>query len=89
MEGYDVDFFEIHYLFRDLIRAFMKRINEQGEEAIRITHEQFGFLYAISKNKNDVIQQDMAEFMKKDKSVILRTIDSLEEKNLIRRVVSK
>ena len=42
----------------------------------------------MMKNE-DVIQQDMADIMGKDKSAIYRVIDSLEEKELVRRVVDK
>lgn len=83
------DFFEIRYLIRDLFHLFTKRIEQQTLEPVKITHEQFALLYAISNRKEEVIQQDMAEMMKKDKSVVLRIIDSLEEKDLIRRVVDK
>mgnify|MGYP001283943579 CR=1 FL=1 len=84
-----VDFFEIGHLMRDLIRVFMNRINVRSEEVIKLTHDQFFFLYSINSKENEVIQKDMAEFMKKDKSVIFRMIDALEEKDLIRRVVDE
>ncbi len=56
-----------------------------SEEEINITLEQLGLLHAISENKEEVAQQDMAEFMGKDKSAILRLIDSLEKKRLVVR----
>jgi DNA-binding MarR family transcriptional regulator len=84
-----VEFYEIGNLMRDLIRVFMNRINVRSEEVIKLTHDQFFFLYSINMKENEVIQKDMAEFMKKDKSVIFRMIDALEEKDLIRRVVDK
>lgn len=74
---------------REMVRVFKNRIAEQTVEPIKISHEQFILLNAISNKKDDVIQKDMAEFLGKDKSSILRLIDSLEEKNLIRRVVDK
>jgi MarR family transcriptional regulator for hemolysin len=43
-------------------------------------------LNAISQNKEEVIQKDMADLIGKDKSTILRLIDSLESKELVRRV---
>lgn len=36
---------------------------------------------------NDVIQKNMVDRMRKDKSTILRLIDSLERKKMVRRVV--
>jgi DNA-binding MarR family transcriptional regulator len=34
----------------------------------------------VIRQNEDVIQQDIAEIMKKDKSVVLRQIDNLEKK---------
>lgn len=74
-------------MMRDVFRVFKKRADEQGGEAVRLSTEQFGLLYAITLKEEEVIQKDMAEIVGKDKSVILRLIDSLEEKELLRRVV--
>ena len=60
---------------------------EQSE--IRITSEQVGLLHALSQQPEEVIQKDMADVMGKDKSAILRLVDSLEEKELVRRVADK
>lgn len=73
----------------EIFRVFKKRISGQEIEEIRITTEQFGLLHAIGQKEEEVIQKDMAEMMGKDKSAILRLIDSLEEKELVRRVVDK
>lgn len=52
-----------------------------------ITFEQMGVLYFIStKEGEDVIQQDIAEMMNKNKSAILRSIDILEKKNYLVRI---
>ncbi len=52
-----------------------------------ITFEQMGVLYFISRSAGkDVIQQDIAELMDKNKSAILRSIDILEEKGYVKRV---
>ena len=69
----------------EIFRVLKKRSNEQTDS--KITNEQFGLLHSIYAKENDVIQQDMATFLGKDKSGILRIIDSLEEKKLVRRVV--
>ncbi|MDP4280832.1 MAG: MarR family winged helix-turn-helix transcriptional regulator [Bacteroidota bacterium] len=80
---------EFGNLIRTLFHVFENRINEQDEEKIKVNSHQFAFLYSIKIKDVEVNQQDMANAMKKDKSVILRTIDVLEEKDLIRRVVDK
>ena len=52
-----------------------------------ITFEQMAVLYFISRSAGrDVIQQDIAELMDKNKSAILRSIDILEEKGYVKRV---
>ena len=52
-----------------------------------ITFEQMGVLYFISRSAGkDVIQQDIAELMDKNKSAILRSIDILEQKGYVKRV---
>lgn len=68
-----------------IFRVLKKRTAEQTET--KLTFDQFGLLYAIRQQRQEVIQKDMAESMGKDKSVILRIIDSLEEKELVQRVV--
>jgi len=73
-------------ILEDMFRAIRKRIKNQAEIKLKITREQFKLLNAISKNKEEVIQKDMAELIGKDKSTILRLIDSLEKKELVRRV---
>ena len=70
-----------------MFRELKRRTYEQTDT--KLTIDQFGLLYAISQNEHDVIQQDMADLMMKDKSSILRMIDSLEEKELVRRAVDK
>ena len=72
-------------MLHDMFKVFRKRINESSE--IKLTIEQFGLLYRISICSDYVIQQDMAYMLGKDKSSILRLIDSLEKQGLIRRMV--
>lgn len=74
-------------MMHEMFRVLKKRTGEVAE--IKLTIEQFGLLHAINMKDEDVIQQDMAEIMGKDKSAIYRVIDSLEEKELVRRVVDK
>ncbi|MFZ2339727.1 MAG: MarR family transcriptional regulator [Bacteroidales bacterium] len=68
-------------------RALKKRIIEHAD--IMITKEQVGLLLALSLQSEEVIQNDMADVMGKDKSAILRFVDSLEEKELVRRTVDQ
>lgn len=89
MESANHSHFELSNLMREIIRIFKNRISELEDDSIKITHEQFALLRAISMKEEEVIQKDLAEIMGKDKSAILRIIDTLEEKNLIRRVVDK
>jgi len=56
---------------------------------IKLTMAQFGLLFTICQEKDEVILKDMAEKMGKDKSSILRMIDLLEKKELVRRVVDQ
>jgi len=71
-------------MMQEVFRVLKKRTLKKAE--IKLTFEQFGLLHSINREEDDVIQNDMAEIMGKDKSVIMRLIDSLEEKELIRRV---
>lgn len=87
MESAELPMLELGRMMREVYRVFSKRFEEYKPEGIKISMEQFSLLYAIFIKKEDVIQKDMAEMMGKDKSVILRMIDSLEEKELVRRVV--
>ncbi len=73
-------------ILEDMFRAIKKCIKNQAEIKLKITREQFKLLNAISQNKEEVIQKDMADLIGKDKSTILRLIDSLESKELVRRV---
>ena len=74
-------------MMHEMFRVLKKRTGEIAET--KLTIEQFGLLHAINMKNEDVIQQDMANIMGKDKSAIYRVIDSLEEKELVRRVVNK
>lgn len=72
-------------MYKEMFRVLRKRT--YGSCDIKLTVEQFGLLHCISRNVDDVIQQDMATYMGKDKSSILRLTDSLEEQKLVQRVV--
>jgi len=85
MEKIDLPFRMVGRMMHEMFKAFKKSIGEQAE--IKITMEQFGLLHMINSEEFEVIQQDLAKEMGKDKSSILRIIDSLEDKDLVRRVV--
>lgn len=86
MEKHSLSMQELSRMMHEVYRVFKKGIEEQQHEEIKISPEQFGLLHAISIKEEEVIQKDMAEMMGKDKSAILRLIDTLEEKELVRRV---
>ena len=73
-------------MLHEVYRVFKKLSEGQQPMETYITPEQFGLLHAISEKTEEVIQKDMADMMGKDKSAILRLIDSLEEKELVKRV---
>jgi MarR family transcriptional regulator, transcriptional regulator for hemolysin len=85
MDKIDLPFRMVGRMMHEMLKAFKKRIGEKAD--IKITMEQFGLLHMISSEEYEVIQQDLANVMGKDKSSILRIIDSLEDKDLVRRVV--
>jgi MarR family transcriptional regulator, transcriptional regulator for hemolysin len=63
------------------------KVRLASEVDIRLTFDQSVLLFVIYNHGADVIQKDMAQFMGKDKSAILRMINSLEEKSMLKRVV--
>ncbi|WP_036877026.1 MarR family winged helix-turn-helix transcriptional regulator [Xylanibacter oryzae] len=75
-----------HVILEEMFHAIKKRIKGQAELKLKITTEQFKLLHAIDQKKDEVIQKDMADMMGKNKSTILRLIDSLETKGLVKRV---
>ncbi len=87
MESQSISLLELGKMMHEVFRVFKRRSEEQTQVEVKISTEQFGLLRAICIKEEDVIQKDMAEMMGKDKSAILRLIDSLEEKELVRRVV--
>ncbi len=57
------------------------------EEGINYSMEHLYILRIVRECKESVVQQDLAEFLGKDKSYILRIVDILERDELIRRIV--
>ena len=70
----------------ELIKSIGKRIDDAlNNEEPALSMEYF-FLLNILYGKEDIIQHDLANIMKKDKSGILRQIDLLEKMKLVVRV---
>ena len=87
-ENVDLSIMGLGRMMQESFRVFKKRIENQESDEIRLTSEQFSLLHALSLKEEEVILKDMAEFMGKDKSAVLRIVDCLEEKGLVRRVAS-
>jgi len=71
-------------MMHEVMRLLKKCASEDTN--IKLSMEQLGLLLVISCNKDEVILQDIASLTGKDKSAVLRTIDSIEAKELIKRV---
>jgi len=55
---------------------------------VDIPAESLGILLTVHYSDTEAIQQDIADIVKKDKSAVLRQIDNLEKKNLVKRIVA-
>lgn len=74
-------------MLKSMFRVLENRAYNQTN--IRLTMPQFGLLHTISQESDEVILKDLAEKMGKDKSAIVRMVDQLERKELLRRVVDQ
>ncbi|RLD39256.1 MAG: hypothetical protein DRI74_01435 [Bacteroidetes bacterium] len=72
-------------MMHEMLRVLKKRDIEQAEVILSI--EQHAVLHILNERESDVILKEMADAMGKDKSAILRIIDVLEKKGLVRRAV--
>ena len=66
-------------------KCFIDKLQENG---INITPEQY-LVLDILWEKQSLSQQNIADIIQKDKNSVTKIIDSLEKKNLVRRVVDK
>ena len=66
-------------------KNFFDRLQENG---INITPEQY-LVLDILWEKPSLSQQSIADIIQKDKNSVTKIIDSLEKKNLVKRVVDK
>ncbi|WP_291150716.1 MarR family winged helix-turn-helix transcriptional regulator [Flavobacterium sp. UBA7680] len=69
-------------------KLLLKKVNSSfANLTSEITFEQIGVLYYISCNKGKQIsQQDLAKWMEKTTSTMVKTIDILEKKGFAKRV---
>lgn len=74
-------------MMREMFRVLKAWNIERAE--IPLTIEQHAVLHILNTKESDVILKEMACAMGKDKSAVLRIIDVLEEKDLVRRAVDK
>lgn len=74
-------------MLKSMFRVVESRAYEQT--GIKLTMPQFALLHTISQESEEVILKDVAEKMGKDKSAIVRMVDQLERKELLRRVVDQ
>lgn len=66
-------------------KCFFDKLQENG---INITPEQY-LVLDILWEKQSLSQQNIADIIQKDKNSVTKIIDSLEKKNLVKRVVDK
>jgi DNA-binding MarR family transcriptional regulator len=71
------------YLLGQSLRAYKNLLVETcRKQGIELTFEQFVILQKLNSNC-DIIQQDLANHLQKDKSIIVRQINGLLEKKLV------
>lgn len=72
--------------FNDMMHRVFRIVRKRsGKAKVRLTIEQFGIVFALGRNEHGFIQQEMADLLGKDKSSMLRMIDLLEKKGVVRR----
>ena len=77
------------YLLSRSMKVFKNQMSaEFRNQNIEVSFEQYVILHMID-SKCDLIQQDLANYLQKDKSLIVRQIDCLIEKQYLVRQVNK
>jgi len=77
------------YLLGRSLRVFKGRVAEEVKNMdFELSLEQYVILYMINSSC-DLIQQDLANHLQKDKSLIVRQIDGLIEKQYLVRLTNK
>jgi MarR family transcriptional regulator, transcriptional regulator for hemolysin len=69
-----------------IVNPIKARLRQHG---INYPFEQLIIMKAIRDHNGPLVQQDIAEMMGKNKSVILRMVDALKNEGFIHRVVDK
>jgi DNA-binding MarR family transcriptional regulator len=78
----------IGYMLSQTLRVYRNQlVSEFKNQKSGITFEQFIILHLLHTNCN-IIQQDLANYMQKDKSIIVRQINGLLEKNFVTRITN-
>ncbi|MDR1517405.1 MAG: MarR family transcriptional regulator [Dysgonamonadaceae bacterium] len=77
--------FNISFAVKVMNIAF-KQISK--DFSVKVPAEELGILLTISL-QDTVIQQDIAKYLQKTKSTVLRQIDKLEQKGLLTRTISE
>lgn len=78
----------------DLAPALMRLVAELtrrtralfGDGGLDVTPDQFGVLHALAEHTELITQVQLAAELAKEKTVVLRQIDSLEQRGLLERV---
>ena len=77
------------YLLGRSLRVFKGQVAEEVKNKdFELSLEQYVILYMINSS-GDLIQQDLANHLQKDKSLIVRQIDGLIEKQYLVRLTNK
>jgi len=77
------------YMLGMTLRVFkIRMVTECKKKEIELTLEQFVILNMLNSNC-DLIQQDLANHLQKDKSIIVRQIDSLIDDQYVVRLTNK
>jgi DNA-binding MarR family transcriptional regulator len=85
MRPHHEDFVVWEHMTREIIRLFKTRIEVNPPDNIRLNNIQYFIVHYLANATTVVIQQDLANWTKRDKSSILRSIDSLEKIGLLKR----
>jgi DNA-binding MarR family transcriptional regulator len=80
----EVDKISLGLKLGETLKVIVKKFSSELPKVGGITLEQFFLLTILNKN-DELIQQDLAHLMNRDKSGVLRLINALEEKKLVVR----
>ena len=74
--------------FGEMVKPFIKLMNQESAKHTesKLAIEQFGLLFLLANEQEELIQSELADRLHKDKSTILRAVNTLEKKELIRKV---